>query len=124
VDTLVIKLLRNQVRYQFSARDVISKWDGIRVYSRQTSYCAAKFLEFLQSAYPHNIKAMQIDGGSEWKKDFEEACSEKEIILFGLAPNSPKLNGCAERASRTHGEEFYESEEIELGLVEHNEHLS
>ncbi|HEY7535887.1 MAG TPA: helix-turn-helix domain-containing protein [Thermodesulfobacteriota bacterium] len=47
VDTLTIKLLPNQVRYQFSARDVISKWDGIRVYSRQTSFCAANFLEYL-----------------------------------------------------------------------------
>jgi len=124
VDTLVIKLLPNQVRYQFSARDVISKWDGIRVYGRQTSYCGAKFLEYLQSTYPYEIKAIQIDGGSEWKRDFEEACREKGIILFVLPPNSPKLNECVERANRTHREEFYELEEIELSLVEHNNQLS
>jgi putative transposase len=124
VDTLVIKLLPNQLRYQFSARDVISKWDGIRVYSRQTSYCGAKFLEYLQSRYPFKIKAIQIDGGSEWKKDFEESCEKRGILLFVLPPNSPKLNGCVERANRTHREEFYELEEIELGLVEHNEQLS
>lgn len=124
VDTLVIKLLPNLVRYHFSARDVISKWDGIRVYCRQTSYCGAKFLEYLQSTYPYKIKAIQIDGGSEWKKDFEETCREKEILLFVLPPNSPKLNGCVERANRTHREEFYELEEIELSLVEHNKQLS
>jgi len=124
VDTLVIKLLPNQVRYQFSARDVISKWDGIIVYSRQTSYCGAKFLEYLQSTYPYKIRSIQIDGGSEWRKDFEEACREKEVLLFELPPNSPKLNGCVERANRTHREEFYELEEIELSLVEHNKQLS
>jgi len=123
VDTLTIKLLPNQVRYQFSARDVISKWDGIRVYSRQTSFCAANFLEYLQRRYPFKIRAIQIDGGSEWKKDFEEACEEKEILLFVLPPRSPRLNGCVERANRTHREEFYELEEIELGLNEHNKQL-
>ncbi|MDA2921528.1 integrase core domain-containing protein, partial [Desulfobacterota bacterium AH_259_B03_O07] len=104
--------------------DVISKWDGIRVYSRQTSYCGAKFLEYLQSTYPYKIRAIQIDGGSEWKKDFEEGCRDKEILLFELPPNSPKLNGCVERANRTHREEFYELEEIELSLVEHNKQPS
>ena len=123
VDTLTIKLLPNQVRYQFSARDVISKWDGIRVYSRQTSFCAANFLEYLQRRYPFKIRAIQIDGGAEWKKDFEEACEEMEILLFVLPPRSPRLKGCVERANRTHREEFYELEEIELGLNEHNKQL-
>lgn len=36
---------------------------------------------------------------------------------------SPRLNGCVERANRTHREEFYELEEIELGLNEHNKQL-
>lgn len=121
--TLSIKLLPNQVRYQFSATDVISKWDGIRVYSRQTSFCAANFLDYLQMTYPFKIKAIQIDGGSEWKKDFEDACEDKEILLFVLPPRSPRLNGCVERANRTHREEFYELEEIELSLVEHNKQL-
>jgi len=46
-------------------------------------------------------------------------------FLFSFKdPNSPKLNGCVERANRTHREEFYELEEIELSLVEHNKQLS
>lgn len=123
VDTLSIKLLPNQVRYHFSAMDVISKWDGIRVYSRQTSFCAANFLDYLQMTYPFKIRAIQIDGGSEWKKDFEDACEDNGIALFVLPPRSPRLNGCVERANRTHREEFYELEEIELSLVEHNKQL-
>lgn len=68
VDTLSIKLLPNQVRYQFSATDVISKWDGIRVYSRQTSFCAANSLDYLQVTYPFKIKAIQIDGAQNGRR--------------------------------------------------------
>lgn len=123
VDTLAIRLLPTLVRYQFSARDMISKRDGLRVYSKQTSFCAALFLEYLERKFPFKIKALQIDGGSEFKKDFEQACWKKGILLFVLPPHSPRLNGCVERANRTHREEFYETEEIELSLWEHNRQL-
>lgn len=123
VDTLTIKLLPNLVRYQFTARDVVSKRDGLRVYSRQTSFCAALFLDYLERKFPFKVKAIQIDGGSEFRKDFEEACKKKGIALFLLPPHSPKLNGCVENANGTHRREFYEVEEIELSLWEHNKQL-
>lgn len=123
IDTLVIKLLPNLSRYQFTARDIISKRDGLRSYSRQTSFCAALFLDYLERKFPFKIKAIQIDGGSEFKKDFEEECQERGILLFLLPPKKPQLNGCVERANRTHREEFYEVEEIELVLHEHNQQL-
>jgi len=123
VDTLTVKLLPGLVRYQFSARDVASKRDGLRVYSKQTSFCAALFLDYLKRKFPFKIKALQIDGGSEFKKDFEETCQQKEILLFVLPPHSPKLNGCVERGNGTHRQEFYEVEEIELSLIEHNKQL-
>ncbi len=123
VDTVVIKLLPDLVRYQFDARDVVSKRDGMRVYSKQSSSCGAMFLEYLEKKYPFRIKAIQIDGGSEFKKDFEDTCQKKGILLFILPPRSPKLNGCVERANRTHREEFYEVTEIELSLEAHNKQL-
>ena len=95
----------------------------MRVYSKQSSSCGALFLEYLEKKYPFKIKAIQIDGGSEFKKDFEKACKEKGIQLFVLPPRSPKLNGCVERANRTHREEFYEVTEIELSLKAHNKQL-
>ena len=61
--------------------------------------------------------------GTEWKKDFEEACEEKEILLFVLPPRSPGLNVCVKRGNRTHREEFYDLEEIELELDERNKQL-
>ncbi|MBU1127051.1 integrase core domain-containing protein [Patescibacteria group bacterium] len=124
LDTLVIKLLPDLVRYQFTARDIISKRDALKVYSRQTSFCAVLFLDYLERSLPFKIKALQIDGGSEWRKEFEAECQKRNILLFVLPPRSPKLNGCVERANRTHREEFYQTKEIALSLNEHNQQLA
>jgi transposase InsO family protein len=123
VDTLNVRLLPDEVRYQFSARDILSKWDGIRAYKSQTSSKAAHFLQYLQKKFPFPLKAIQIDGGSEFKKHFEEECDKRDILLFLLPARSPKLNGHVERANRTHREEFYEVEEVSLSLEEHNRQL-
>lgn len=123
VDTLQVQLIPNEIRYQFSARDVVVKFDGLRAYRSQTSVKASHFLQYLQKKFPFKIKAIQIDGGSEFKKHFEEECKKREILLFELPPSSPKLNGHVERANRTHREEFYEVEEVELSLEEHNRQL-
>ena len=55
---------------------------------------------------------LQVDGGSEFKAEFELACKERAIPLYVLPPRSPKLNGCVERANRTHQEEFYEGYDL------------
>ena len=41
-----------------------------------------------------------------------DCCQELGIRLFELPPRSPKLNGCVERANRTHTEEFYDCADI------------
>ena len=123
IDTLKLQLMSNDVRYHFSARDVVSRWDCARAFRRQTSFAAARFLEYLETKLPFKIKAIQIDGGSEFKKHFEEECERRELLLFLLPPSSPKLNGHVERANRTHREEFYEVEEVDLSLEEHNRQL-
>ena len=123
VDTLQVALVPNEIRYQFSARDVVAKFDGLRAYKHLSSMKAAHFLQYLQKKFPFKIKAIQIDGGSEFKKFFEEECEKRDIMLFELPPRSPKLNGHVERANRTHREEFYEVEEVDLSIEEHNRQL-
>ena len=108
VDTLDIRPLPGVVLKQFTARDVISKWDVLEVHTRATATTAAAFLGAMQERMPFPIKAIQVDGGSEFQAQFEEACSVRGFKLFVLPPRSPKLNGCVERANRTHTEEFYE----------------
>jgi len=123
VDTLQVRLCPNEVRFQFNARDMISRFDGLKVYKRQTSTAGADFLHYLRKKFPFPIKAIQIDGGSEFKDQFEEACRRRNYLLFELPPSSPKPNGRVERANRTHREEFYEVYDVDLNLEEHNRQL-
>lgn len=108
VDTLDVRPLPGKVLKHFTARDVVSRWDVVEVHTRATASLAAGFLDTLQQRMPFPIKAIQVDGGSEFQASFEQACQERGFHLFVLPPRSPKLNGHVERAQRTHTEEFYE----------------
>ncbi len=108
VDTADIRPVPGVVYQHFTARDVVSRWDVLEVHYRATAHAAARFLEALLERAPFSVRALQVDGGSEFKADFERACQERGIRLFVLPPRSPKLNGHVERAQRTHQEEFYQ----------------
>ena len=123
VDSLQIRLESDDVRWQFSSRDLISRWDVSRAYRRASSFSALLFLDYMECKFPFPIRAIQVDGGSEFKKDFEEACKKKRIQLFVIPPRSPKLQAYVERANRTHREEFYEVEDIAVEMEEHNKQL-
>ena len=51
----------------------------------------------------------QIDGGSEFKGAFEEACRAAGIALYVLPPKRPQRNGGVERANGIWRYEFYTS---------------
>jgi len=108
VDTADLRPLPGVVYKHFTARDMVCRWDVLDVRHRATASAATRFLEILQERLPFAVRAIQVDGGSEFKADFERACQERGIRLFVLPPRSPKLNGCVERAQRTHREEFYQ----------------
>ncbi len=116
VDTLDVRPLPGMVLKHFTARDMVSRWDVLEVHTRATSTLAARFLESMRRRFPFPIKAVQVDGGSEFMADFETACQKFDIKLFILPPRSPKLNGHVERAQRTHTEEFYELYDGELDV--------
>jgi len=108
VDTLDLRPLPNVVLKHFTARDVVSRWDVLDVAGRATAKTASRFLDSLEARMPFRVKAIQVDGGSEFQAEFERECQRRGILLFVLPPHSPKLNGYVERAHRTHVEEFYE----------------
>lgn len=108
LDTLDLRPLPGIVLKHFTARDVVSRWDVLEVHRRATSAAATAFLTQIQKRMPFPVRALQVDGGSEFAAVFEEACRQRNIRLFVLPPRSPKLNGSVERAQRTHTEEFYE----------------
>lgn len=117
LDTLDVRPLPGVVFKQFTARDVVSRWDVLEVYTRATATLAACFLDSLQTRLPFPLQALQVDGGSEFAAGFEQECQRRRIPLFVLPPRSPKLNGHVERAQRTHTEEFYQCYDGDLGLA-------
>ena len=118
LDTLDIRPLPGVVLKHFTAHDVLSRWNVIGVNSRATASTAAHFLDTLKSRMPFPVRAIQVDGGSEFEAVFEEECQRRGIKLFVLPPHSPKLNGGVERANWTHTEEFYEVTEIPFDISE------
>ncbi len=118
LDTLDIRPLPGVVVKHFTAHDVISRWNVLSVHSRATATTGAHFLDALENRMPFPVKAIQVDGGSEFEAVFEEECQKRGIRLFVLPPRSPKLNGGVERAHRTHTEEFYEVTESSFDIAE------
>jgi transposase InsO family protein len=108
LDTLDVRPLPGLVLKQFTARDVVSRWDVVELRRSASAAGAMALLDALAARMPFAVRAIQVDNGSEFMAGFETACASRGIALFVLPPRSPKLNGCVERANRTHTEEFYE----------------
>lgn len=123
VDTLDMRPLPGVTLKQLTARDVVSRWDVLEVFSRATAHAARSFLDSLKERCPFPVRALQVDGGSEFMAEFEEECSQRGILLFVLPPRSPKLNGYVERAQGTHRYEFYEAYDLPWTVSELRPHL-
>ncbi len=123
VDTLDVRPIPGVILKHYTARDLVSRWDVLGVYTRATATTASAFLDQLLHRMPFAVKAIQVDGGSEFQAAFEQACQSKGLALFVLPPRSPKLNGHVERAQRTHTEEFYELYDGDLEVEPLNEAL-
>ena len=121
VDTLTVtpKGGRPPVK-QLVAADPVSKWTCAKAYRRATARNARDFLEKLIREMPFAVEAIQVDGGSEFKAEFERECQERAIPLWVLPPRSPKLNGNVERTIGTWRYEFYGCWDIPDDLVKTN----
>ena len=96
----------------FQAWDRKSKFLHADLYLKAQSKQAKAFLLSLLKAAPFKILSIRVDGGSEFMKEFEEACKDLNIPLFVLPPRMPKYNGGVERGNRTFREEFYANKKI------------
>jgi len=118
MDTLDLQPLPGVVLKQFTARDMVSRWDVLEVHRRASAATAGSFLDSLQERIPFPVRAIQVDRGSEYETEFERECERRGIPLFLLPPRSPKLNGHVERAHRTHQEEFYQVADLSWTVSE------
>lgn len=108
LDTLDVRPVPGLVFKQFTARDVVSRWDVLSLAPSARASNAVAALDALQARMPFPVRAISVDNGSEFMASFETECARRGIALYTLPPRSPKLNGRVERANRTHTEEFYE----------------
>jgi hypothetical protein len=73
-----------------------------------TAQAASEFRRALLRRIPFRVAVLQVDGGSEFVAQFEQACQNRGRPLFVLPPRASRLNGHVERAHRTPNEELYE----------------
>ena len=102
---------------QLVAADSVSKWTCAKACRRATARNARDFLEKLIRGMPFAVEAIQVDGGSEFKAEFERECQERAIPLWVLPPRSPKPDRNVERMIGTWRYEFYGCRDIPDDLV-------
>jgi putative transposase len=116
IDTLSISILPGEAIKHFTAYDPFAKWTVAKPYKRATAKNAAEFLARVRAQMPDPVRAVQIDGGSEFMADFEQACADAKIPLYVLPPRSPKLNGAVEPCNGAWRYEFYASSDLPLDI--------
>ena len=82
--------------------DIVSGWDVIEVHSRATSSLAAQFLGSMRRRFPFPIRAIQVDGGSEFQAAFETACQQLGIRLFRTAAALSQAQPVTSRGHSAH----------------------
>ena len=81
----------------FTARAPVAKRTCARARRRATAHNAKRFLDKLQDRMPFPLEAIQVDGGSGFKANFETERQSRRSALFERPPRSPRLNGPVER---------------------------
>ena len=112
-----------QTLKEFRAVCPISKVMVARVFSRATARNARRFLDAVRSDLPFPVRSIQVDGGSEFRADFEDACETLETPLKVLPPRRPQFNGVVERGNDTSRVEFWSQYAGDLTVHAVAEHL-
>lgn len=67
----------------------MAKWTVAKAVNRATAHPASLFLDKVQAKMPFPVQAIQVDGGSEFRAEFEQACRDKGLVLYELPPKRP-----------------------------------
>lgn len=118
VDTVVLTLSHGGYRYLLTAIDEVSKVAFARLYSTHTSRNARDFLQRLVYLTDRRVINLHSDNGSEFKKEFQEACEQLIIPQWYSRPHTPKDNAVLERFNRTIQEEFIEITDVDHYFVD------
>lgn len=112
VDTVFVTLAPGRAIKHFTAYDPVARWTVGKAARRATAQAASLFLDKVLAEMPFPVEAIQVDGGSEFKAAFEQACKDKGLALYELPPKRPQLNGAVERCNGAWRYEFYETYDL------------
>lgn len=123
IDTVYVQIAPDCHVKHFTAYCPVAKWTVAKAFRRATAKAAALFLDKVLAEMPFPVKAIQVDGGSEFKAEFEQACADKKLVLYELPPKSPKLNGGVERCNAAWRYEFYAVYDLPTRVEALNPHI-
>lgn len=98
--------------FTFAAVDFFTRKRVLGAASQLTSAAGARFLARVQERLPFAVRAIQCDGGHEFRGAFAEAAAAAGIPQYTNRPNYPQGNGRVERSFLTDDQEFHEVEEL------------
>jgi putative transposase len=112
IDTLFVNLAPDKAIKHFTAYDPVAKGTVGKAFNRATAVAACAFLDKVLAEMPFPVEAIQVDGGSEFKAEFEAACQTKGIRLYELPPKRPQINGAVEHCNGSWRYEFYSTYDL------------
>lgn len=89
----------------FDAIDDCSRWVCPKIYTRETTENAIKFVKHLISRAPFRIQRIRVD--NRYGRKFKEFCLSLGIEVIENDPYSPEQNGKIERFHKTLKREFF-----------------
>lgn len=107
IDHMTVKIDSGKEVKHFNAMCPTTHIAVGKAYRQATSLNATDFLDFIIQQLPFPLLSVQVDGGSEFKGEFEQACKSRKIPLFVTPARSPQINGAVERGNGTVKYEFY-----------------
>ncbi len=93
IDTLDIGPIPSMMLKQFTARDIVSRWDVLEVLTTASAKTAREFLSALEKQMSFPVKAIQVDGGSEFFAEFVDACKYTPLCPSSQKPQTERTCG-------------------------------
>ena len=107
IDHMSVKLDTGKEVKHFEAMCPSTRFSVSKAYREATALNAQDFLLFLIQKLPFKLISIQVDGGSEFRGEFEQACKKLHIPLFVTPVRSPQTNAFVERGNGIVKYEFY-----------------
>lgn len=124
MDSITIYVF-NKKLYFITAIDIVTKFAWVVLTKSLSSKEAVAALKKFTDKYPHVVRQIQTDNGSEFLKYFDLNLRLKNIPHKFVYPHSPKVNGVVERFNRTIQDEFIgRSDELYFNLDKFNQKLT